>query len=66
MHKYYKTTVSIQEKPAVSNVMLQMAAAVFRHIQKIAKNGYYLCHTCLSNSAPTRRIFKKFDILSVF
>jgi len=39
MHKYYKTIVSGLEKPAVSNVMLQSAAAVFRHIQKIAKSG---------------------------
>jgi len=62
MHKYCNTTVSIQEKPVVSNVMLQRVAAVFRHIQKIAKNDYYLCHTCLSNSAPTRWIFRKFDI----
>jgi hypothetical protein len=62
MHKYYKTTVSIREKPAVSNVMLQMAAAVFRHIQKTAKSDYYLCHTCLPNLAPTRQIFRKFDI----
>ena len=66
MHKYYKITVSIQEKPAVSNLMLQRVAAVFRHIQKIVKIDYYVCHVRLSNSAPTKWIFRKFDIWVFF
>jgi hypothetical protein len=34
MHRYYKTTVSIQKNPAVSNVMLQREAA-FKKLQKV-------------------------------
>jgi len=42
---------------------------IFRHIHKIVKRDYQLCHVCLSvsssiymkHSAPTGQIFMKFD-----
>jgi hypothetical protein len=46
---------------------------VFRSVRKIAKSDYQLRHVCPSvlpsawnDTAPTGRIFMKFDILSVF
>jgi hypothetical protein len=47
--------------------------SVFKFVRKTAKSGYYLFHICLSvcpvawnNSAPTGRIFMKFDIWVFF
>jgi len=52
---------------------LKSYRAAFRLFHKIAKRDYYLRHACLSillsvwnNSAPTGRIFMKYDIAVLF
>jgi hypothetical protein len=61
-----KTRFKSKVSDSVNLVLLP--ATIFRRVRKIAKSDYYLRHVCPSVlpsaiiSAPTRRIFMKFEI----
>jgi hypothetical protein len=57
--------VAPSPNPFILSLEFGQTQVMFRRTPKIAKTDYWLCHVCPSarnNSAPTGRIFMKFDI----